>query len=239
MADKRRSAKGKGEAKAAGDLSAYRGKRRPGATPEPPGDPAAAERARRAREAERAVSGLPNGGRPGRFVVQQHAARRLHWDLRLEVDGVLRSWAVPRGPSLDPAEKRLAVQTEDHPLEYFDFEGVIPSGNYGAGSMIVWDRGLWRPLPDPDGGTPETGKYLFDLEGYKLRGRWTLVRTKKRGETEPSKEWLLIKKPDGAASGADALALPPGSVLSGLTVEELAAGSGRAEELARDLAAAG
>jgi bifunctional non-homologous end joining protein LigD len=240
MADKRRNPKEKpgagGATGAADKLAAYRGKRRAAETPEPagaaspppPGDAPTAF-----------APGVAGVDRPGRFVVQQHAARRLHWDLRLEVDGVLRSWAVPRGPSLDPKEKRLAVATEDHPLDYADFEGVIPAGQYGGGAMIVWDRGLWRPLPDPDGGTPETGKYLFDLEGWKLRGRWTLVRTKKPRETEPSKEWLLIKKPDGAATGEDASALPAGSVLSGLTVEELAAGSGRAEEVRRAAEAAG
>jgi bifunctional non-homologous end joining protein LigD len=149
-------------------LAAYRGKRRAGETPEPagsaPASGAAAQDLAAAAGGDLAAShGVPGIDRPGRFVVQQHAARRLHWDLRLEAGSVLRSWAVPRGPSLDPAEKRLAVETEDHPLEYADFEGVIPAGNYGGGAMIVWDRGLWRPLPDPDGGTPETGKYLFEL----------------------------------------------------------------------------
>ncbi|HUO86426.1 MAG TPA: DNA ligase D, partial [Thermoanaerobaculia bacterium] len=206
------------------DLAAYRGKRRAAETPEP---------------VETAADVGGGDGRPARFVVQQHAARRLHWDLRLEVDGVLRSWAVPKGPSLDPTEKRLAVETEDHPLDYADFEGVIPAGNYGAGAMIVWDRGVYRPLPDPAGGTPETGKWLFELEGYKLRGLWTLVRTKRSGESAPSKEWLLIKKPDGAATGDDATDLPPGSVLSGLTVEELAVGSDRASAVREELAAAG
>ncbi len=108
------------------------------------------------------------------FVVQQHAARRVHYDLRLEMNGVLVSWAVPKGPSPNPQDKRLAVHTEDHPVEYGDFEGTIPEGNYGAGAVILWDRGLWIPLEDPADGM-EKGKLLFELRGYKLRGKWTLV----------------------------------------------------------------
>ena len=202
-------------------LSEYRRKRSPGATPEPAGGPGA-------------EGGPAAVGRPARFVVQQHAARRMHWDLRLEMNGVLRSWAVPRGPSLDPAERRLAVETEPHPMEYADFEGVIPDGNYGAGAMIVWDRGAWVPKLDPDEGM-ETGKQLFDLQGYKLRGEWTLVRTKKPGESEPSREWLLIKKPDAHATGEDAEAMGAESVLSGLTVDELASGGERAARLHAEL----
>jgi bifunctional non-homologous end joining protein LigD len=158
-------------------------------------------------------------------VVQKHAARRLHWDLRLEFDGVLRSWAVPHGPSLDPDTKRLAVLTEDHPIEYRDYEGVIPEGNYGAGAMIVWDRGTYVPMEKKGEGFDE-GKLLFELRGYKLRGVWTLVRTK-RGE---GKEWLLIKKPDGAAAEGEP-AFDERSVLSGLTIEEMASGSDRAERI--------
>src|SRR2546428_814365 len=156
----------------------------------------------------------------GLFVVHMHAARRLHWDLRLEMDGVLRSWAVPKGPSPNRADKRLAVLVEDHPLEYGDFEGIIPEGNYGAGAVIVWDRGRWVPLEDPQEGLKK-GKLLFELRGYKLHGKWTLVKLKK-GE----KEWLLIKGKDGYV--ADDGALPPQSGLSGLTVEELTAGADRA-----------
>src|SRR4029077_6109140 len=133
-----------------------------------------------ARAAPEAGSGL--------FVVHKHAASHLHFDLRLEMDGVLKSWAVPKGPSPDPADKRLAVHVEDHPLEYGDFEGVIPEGNYGAGAVIVCDRGRWVPLEDPEEGM-SNGKLLFELRGYKLKGRWTLVKLKK-GE----KEWLLIKE---------------------------------------------
>ncbi len=189
-------------------LASYRAKRAAGATPEPFG--AGAER-------------------PGLFVVQQHAARRLHYDFRLEIGGVLRSWAVPKGPSLDPADKRLAVATEDHPVEYADFEGVIPAGNYGAGAVIVWDRGLAVHELDPEEGV-DGGKLLFELRGHKLRGLWTLVKTK-RGE----REWLLIKKPDAAATGESADALGRESVFSGLSVAELADGHRRAEEIRDEL----
>lgn len=175
-------------------------------------------------------------GAPRDFVVQQHAARRLHWDLRLEIDGVLVSWAVPRGPSLDPAQKRLAVQTEDHPLEYADFEGVIPADNYGAGAMIVWDRGLYRSV---DGRGPreglEAGKLDLVLEGHKLRGRFALVRTR----SESGRDWLLLRKgaaPDPLREPVESL---PGSVLSGLTVEELRDGVSREPALARTLEAGG
>ena len=156
--------------------------------------------------------------------MHKHAASRLHYDLRLEMDGVLRSWAVPKGPSRNPADKRLAVHVEDHPLEYGDFEGVIPEGNYGAGAVIVWDRGEWLPLNDCREGLAK-GKLLFELRGYKLKGKWTLVKIKKG-----QKEWLLIKERDGdaAAAGDD---FPPGSVLSGLTVEDLERGVSPADAL--------
>ena len=128
---------------------------------------------------------------PGRlFVVHKHAARQLHFDLRLEMDGVLRSWAVPKGPSYDTNDKRLAVKVEDHPLEYGDFEGIIPAGNYGAGGVIVWDRGEWMPLEDWREGLAK-GKLLFELRGYKLHGKWTLVKIKKS-----ERDWLLIKERD-------------------------------------------
>ncbi len=192
-----------------GRLDAYRAKRSLERTPEPAG----------------AVA--PGGG--GRlFVVHQHAARRLHFDLRLEMEGVLRSWAVPKGPSYDTAEKRLAVHVEDHPLEYGDFEGLIPAGNYGAGAVIVWDRGEWVSIGDPLEGLAK-GKLLFELRGYKLRGMWTLVKLKKS-----EKDWLLIKERDGWAS-KDPDDLPPESVLSGLTVQELGAGGDPGEVLRREL----
>jgi bifunctional non-homologous end joining protein LigD len=178
-------------------LSAYRAKRSPDRTPEPFG-------------------GFDAG--PGKlFVVHKHAARRLHYDLRLEMEGVLRSWAVPKGPSYDTHDKRLAVHVEDHPLEYGDFEGLIPEGNYGAGAVIVWDRGEWIPIEDPIEGLRK-GKLLFDLKGYKLRGRWTLVKIKKS-----EKDWLFIKERDSWARTEPA-PIPEESVLSGLTVEALGAG---------------
>jgi bifunctional non-homologous end joining protein LigD len=163
--------------------------------------------------------------RPGAFVVQKHAARNLHYDLRLELDGVLLSWAVPKGLSPSPSEKRLAVRTEDHPLDYLDFEGIIPEGNYGAGAMIVWDRGRWLAIEDPREGL-ETGKLLFELRGYKLGGVWTLVRTRKN-----AKEWLLIKKPDAWADAEGTTTFSERSVLSGLGVDELAAAPARVEEV--------
>ncbi len=202
-------------------LVRYRDKRTAGETPEPGVSPPAADSADGS--AETAVGGL--------FVVHKHAASRLHWDLRLELGGALTSWAVPKGPSLDPAEKRLAVHVEDHPLEYVDFEDVIPAGNYGAGPMIVWDRGHWVALEDPAAGL-ESGKLLFELRGYKLRGVWTLVKLKK---TES--EWLLIREKRtlsraelAAAPEADA-AIREESILSGLTVEELGQGVERGAQL--------
>jgi bifunctional non-homologous end joining protein LigD len=194
------------------DLARYRDKRDARATPEP---------------------FTSSTARPGLFVVQQHEATRLHFDLRLELGGTLKSWAVPKGPSYEQADKRLAIQVEDHPLEYADFEGVIPAGNYGAGSVIVWDRGRWTALEDPVAGL-EKGKLLFELEGYKLRGRWTLVRTKRS-----DKDWLLIKERDGWEGKEHQRLLTPESVLSGLTVGELATGRERGEALAREAEAAG
>jgi len=189
-------------------LSAYRAKRSLGATPEPSG-----------------TSAAPPGRR---FIVHKHAASHLHYDLRLEMDGALKSWAVPKGPSRNPADKRLAVHVEDHPIEYGDFEGIIPEGNYGAGAVIVWDRGTWVPLEDPGEGLKK-GKLLFELRGHKLRGRWTLVKIK-RGV----KEWLLIKEKDGYVS-RNGEEFPQGSVLSGLTVEELRDGADRVAPLRREL----
>ena len=174
-------------------------------------------------------------GAGGLFVVHKHAATRLHYDLRLEMHGVLESWAVPKGPSRNPQDKRLAVHVEPHPIEYGDFEGLIPEGNYGAGAVIVWDRGAWVPLEDLEQGF-EKGKLLFDLRGYKLRGRWTLVKIKSRSTRKDNtgKEWLLIKERDHlVATNGDEFA--QGSVLSGLTVEELRDGNPRAGEIARSL----
>ena len=149
------------------------------------------------------------------FTVQQHAATTLHYDFRLEVDGVLRSWAVPKGPSMDPSVKRLAVQVDDHPLDYADFEGRLGPG-YGEGAVIVWDKGDYQQLTDGDFGQAlNNGHASFELHGQKLRGGFTLQRT-----SEGSKpQWLLIKKRDEYAREDGEL--PPESVLSGRTIEEL------------------
>jgi bifunctional non-homologous end joining protein LigD len=189
-------------------LSSYRAKRSEDTSPEPVGSVSAA---------------------PGRlFVVHKHAARQLHWDLRIEMDGVLRSWAVPRGPSYDMNDKRLAVRVEDHPLEYGDFEGIIPAGNYGAGGIIVWDRGEWVPLEDWREGL-EKGKLLFELKGYKLHGKWTLVKIKKS-----EKDWLLIKERDAYVRQPGDV-FPEQSVLSGLTVEEVKTGQTNASVVRKAL----
>ncbi len=156
----------------------------------------------------------------GIFVVQKHAATRLHYDFRLEHDGVLWSWAVTRGPSLDPSEKRLAVHVEDHPLDYASFEGTIPKGEYGGGSVIVWDEGTWTPEGDPDAGMKK-GHLQFQLKGNKLNGAWHLVRLKPR-PGEKRENWLLIKSDDVfARPGEDILEEAPESVKSGLTVEQV------------------
>jgi bifunctional non-homologous end joining protein LigD len=164
------------------------------------------------------------------FVMHKHAARRLHYDLRLEMEGVLRSWAVPRVPSFDPAEKRLAVQVEDHPIEYGSFEGVIPAGNYGAGPTIVWDRGTWNPLDDVEQGLAK-GKLRFTFAGYKLRGAWSLVRLAKS-----ERDWLLIKERDAYVVRGGESSLAEASVLSGLTIEELRDGSPRWAEVRAQVA---
>ena len=137
------------------------------------------------------------------YVIQKHRATALHYDLRLEDAGVLRSWAVPKGPSLDPSVKRLAMQVEDHPIEYATFEGVIPAGEYGGGTVMVWDIGSWEPLE----GSFDDGGIRFRVAGRKLRGAWRLVRTRGR-------QWLLIKSRDAAASTTDVTVAKPRSVLS-------------------------
>lgn len=161
------------------------------------------------------------------FVVQKHAAHALHYDLRLELDGVLKSWAVPKGPSLNPSQKRLAVRVEDHPFDYKDFEGVIPEGNYGAGGVIVWDRGTYHHPADPDGKSSEKllrdglakGHLTFILHGEKLQGEFALVKTK-----FDEKSWLLVKKKDHFASASDILK-DNRSVLSRENLEEIASGN--------------
>jgi bifunctional non-homologous end joining protein LigD len=165
----------------------------------------------------------------GRFVVHRHRATRLHYDLRLEIDGVLASWAVPKGPTLDPEERRLAMHTEDHPIEYLDFEEVIPKGQYGAGDMIVWDWGTWEPEEtDAPAAAVAAGELKFRIHGERLRGRYTLVKTRARtdaqGRTEGGEPWLLIHKRDEhAEDGWDAETMTR-SVMTGRTNDELAAG---------------
>jgi DNA ligase D-like protein (predicted 3'-phosphoesterase) len=183
------------------------------------------ERYRAKRDFEK--SREPAGGRKRRrrgkrpiFVVQKHAASSLHYDFRLEVDGVLKSWAVPKGPSTDPREKRLAVEVEDHPLDYADFEGGIGAGNYGAGAVIVWDTGPYTSA-EPMEEALRGGHVVVNLDGHKLHGDYLLQRTRKLGSRQ---QWLLIKR---RGPGADARRNPvstePESVLSGRTVEEVAA----------------
>ena len=164
------------------------------------------------------------------FVVQKHAARRLHYDFRLELDGVLKSWAVTKGPSLDPADKRLAVHVEDHPLEYGGFEGIIPRGEYGGGTVMIWDRGRWEPEGDPHRGYEE-GKLSFRLFGKRLKGRWTLVRMGGRAAREgPNENWLLIKSADAAArpgEGDRLVEIDARSVLSRRTMRQIAQAADR------------
>ena len=165
-----------------------------------------------------------------RFVIQKHAARRLHYDLRLELDGVFKSWAVTRGPSLDPADKRLAVEVEDHPLDYGDFEGTIPQGQYGGGTVQLWDRGYWEPLPGTSARDAlKAGQLKFTLEGQRLHGGWVLVRMRDdRGSGERT-NWLLIKHRDEAADSARASALltEDRSIASGRSMAKIAAGQGK------------
>ena len=189
-------------------LQAYHAKRKFSATPEPRG-----KQMRR---------------KGDRYVIQKHAARRLHYDLRLELDGVMKSWAVTRGPSLVPGEKRLAVRVEDHPIEYNEFEGTIPQGQYGGGTVMVWDRGSWAPDGDPRKGLAK-GRLDFALDGKKLHGAWHLVRMRGRAG-EKRENWLLIKARDEAARGPrdpDILEDAPDSVVSGRSIEGIARGKSR------------
>ena len=171
----------------AADLKAYRAKRNFTRTPEP------------SDELPAVPSAWATGKRGNRFVIQKHWASRLHYDFRLELDGTLKSWAVPKGPSLDPKDKRMAVEVEDHPVSYAGFEGTIPPRQYGAGKVIVWDRGSWHPLGDAVQGLKD-GNLKFELRGHKLRGRWVLVRMK--GKSEKQTPWLLIKEKDQHARPA-------------------------------------
>ncbi|QTD94495.1 DNA ligase D [Burkholderia anthina] len=219
----------------AGKLDPYRRKRHFDATPEPEG----AHGKRRAK-ADAKARAAARGRHPLRFVIQAHHARRPHYDFRLELDGTLKSWAVPKGPSLDPRVKRLAVHVEDHPLEYASFEGEIPAGHYGAGSVVVWDEGTWTP----DGGVAHAregyraGKLTFRLDGEKLHGGWALVRSGRQDGRQ--EQWLLIKARDDDARGADEFDVVgerPGSVhdeASGGAARKRAARRGRTAGLGAD-----
>jgi DNA ligase D-like protein (predicted 3'-phosphoesterase) len=198
-----------------GDLSEYEKKRNFSKTGEPKGKKAKRKKAKKG----------PKRRHP-RFAFQKHAATSLHYDLRLEVGDALASWAIPKGPSLDPRDKRLAMRTEDHPLEYLSWEGVIPKGEYGGGEMIVWDRGVYENISKTRSGREmtieealEKGDIKLFLLGEKIKGAYALVRTSKPGDRE---QWLLIKK---KGEGADARRKPtssqPESVLSGKTIEDL------------------
>lgn len=201
-------------------LDSYTRKRDFTATPEPSGG----QRARRTGKKQPPPHSL-------KFCIQKHDASRLHYDFRLELDGTLKSWAVPKGPSLDPSAKRLAVHVEDHPLDYATFEGTIPEGHYGAGEVIVWDRGIWKPLSDPIEGYAK-GRLKFELVGEKLAGVWNLVRTHLPGRQE---QWFLIKHEDAfarAQADYDIVTAEPDSVLSERTITAKADSKGHAAEQA-------
>ncbi len=195
-------------------LEKYKQKRNFTATPEPAGDPKLA--------AERAKKAQPDKGLF--FCVQKHLASHLHYDFRLEWKGVLLSWAVPKGPSLDPKTKRLAMHVEDHPIEYGTFEGVIPSG-YGAGIVMLWDQGTWRPEVDDVEAALKKGDLKFTLDGYKLKGSWVLVRTGGRwgASAGGDRSWLLIKHRDDWAGDVDITEFAPKSVKSDGDFEDILA----------------
>ncbi len=199
-------------------LEQYRKKRRFDVTPEPPGKPPKP----RARKLA--------------YVIQKHRATALHYDFRLEWNGVMLSWAVPKGPSLDPADKRLAMPVEDHPLEYNKFEGVIPEGEYGGGTVMIWDRGTWEPeSPDVDAAMKK-GDLKFRLHGQKLQGGWVLVRMSSRGREGRNGKvpWLLIKHRDELASKRDLAVEEPRSVVSERLLVEIARDEGGNMEKAAD-----
>ena len=165
------------------------------------------------------------------YVIQKHAASRLHYDLRLELDGVMKSWAVPKGPSLDPAVKRLAIHVEDHPIEYNQFEGTIPAGEYGGGTVMIWDYGTYTAAggeEDPEAALRagyREGDFKFELRGKRLKGSWVLVRTRGRGERSRQGQWLLIKHRDEAADpDIDPTEAYQTSARSGRTMDEIAKG---------------
>ena len=190
-------------------LEEYRRKRDFGKTPEPAGESASRKKA----------------AAPLAFVIQEHKARRLHFDFRLELDGVLKSWAVPKGPSLDPGEKRLAVEVEDHPLDYGGFEGVIPQGQYGGGTVLLWDRGTWVPADSDPAAAHAKGTLKFELRGEKLHGNWALVRMGGKAAREGRPNWLLVKERDDDAvpqSGDAVVMNNPLSVETGRSLEAIA-----------------
>jgi bifunctional non-homologous end joining protein LigD len=191
-------------------LRKYQEKRRFEVTPEPGGEDGA-----RKKESSSLI-----------FVVQKHRATQLHYDFRLEWHGVLLSWAVPKGPSLDPSVKRLAMQVEDHPVEYAGFEGVIPAGEYGGGTVMVWDQGTWdAEQPDPDAAL-QKGDLKFTLHGKKLKGSWVLVRTRGFGGNSGRASWLLIKHRDQYASTKDITGEEPFSAVTGRSLEKIARDEG-------------
>jgi bifunctional non-homologous end joining protein LigD len=203
-------------------LKEYRAKRRFAVTPEPAGRVGPAPRSA-GRATPRRRPSRPQ--RPLAYVVQKHRATALHYDFRLEWKGVLLSWAVPKGPSLDPSVKRLAMPTEDHPLEYAKFEGVIPEGEYGGGTVMVWDRGTWTPEVDDVDAALKKGDLKFSLKGAKLGGSWTLVRM--RGRQQDSRPvWLLIKHRDAFVSGEDIAETAPRSAVSNRLLVEIARDEG-------------
>ena len=198
-------------------LEEYRRKRRFGVTPEPKGKTPAAKK----------------GAKHLVYVIQKHRATALHYDFRLEWKGVMLSWAVPKGPSLDPSVKRLAMQVEDHPMEYNAFEGIIPEAEYGGGTVMIWDRGYWMPAePDVDKGLKK-GEIKFALLGEKLQGEWVLVRTHGR-EKSSKPAWLLIKHKDAYASKRDVAEEEPRSVVSSRLLVEIARDEGGNMQKAAD-----
>ena len=191
-------------------IDEYRKKRNFGVTPEPRGGGKAQKK----------------GNGPLIYTVQKHMASHLHYDFRLEWQGVLLPWAVPKGPSLDPAVKRLAMQTEDHPVEYANFEGVIPAGQYGAGTVMLWDKGTWQPeSPDMDASL-QAGEIKFTLYGKKLQGSWVLVRTQGFGNNTARSTWLLFKHRDQFSSTKDVTQEEPRSVASQRLLAEIAQDGG-------------
>ncbi len=206
-------------------LKRYREKRHFEVTPEPSGPDPASTRLSKSTPVTKKQPAL-------KYVIQKHRASHLHYDFRLEWNGVLLSWAVPKGPSLDPAVKRLAMQVEDHPIDYADFEGVIPEGEYGGGTVMVWDKGTWIP-DDPDvDSSLRKGELKFTLQGAKLKGSWVLVRTHGYGQ-RADRSWLLIKHRDRYAGTEDIATTQPRSATSKRLLAEIArAGGGDAEKAA-------